>query len=73
MKWITRERTRVDRIAYPWLISHFIDPRPELIFVPASGQPIESWDVPNISDGYDAARNQIVDKVERLVAGVGGR
>jgi hypothetical protein len=29
--------------------------------------------VPNISDGYDAARKQIVDKVERLVAGMGGR
>ncbi len=40
---------------------------------PASGQPVESWDVPNISDGYDAARRQIVDKVERLVAGMGGR
>jgi hypothetical protein len=37
------------------------------------GQPVESWDVPNISDGYDAARKQIVDKVERLVAGMGGR
>jgi len=40
---------------------------------PASGQPVESWDVPNISDGYDAARKQIVDKVERLVTGMGGR
>jgi protein-tyrosine-phosphatase len=39
---------------------------------PASGQPVESWEVPNISDGYDAARTQIVDKVERLVAGMGG-
>ena len=26
MKWITRERARVDRIACPWLISRFIDP-----------------------------------------------
>ena len=40
---------------------------------PASGQPVESWKVANISDGYDAARKQIVDKVERLVAGMGGR
>ena len=35
MKWITRERARVDRIACPWLIRRFIDPRPEFLFVPA--------------------------------------
>jgi hypothetical protein len=35
MKWITRERARVDRIACPWLITRFIDPTPELLFVPA--------------------------------------
>ena len=29
MKWITRERAKVDRIACPWLISRFIDPQPE--------------------------------------------
>jgi len=34
MKWITRERARVDRIACPWLISRFIDPAPEFLFVP---------------------------------------
>jgi len=27
MKWITRERARVDRIACPWLITRFIDPK----------------------------------------------
>ena len=35
MKWITRERARVDRIACPWLITRFIDPTPEFLFVPA--------------------------------------
>jgi len=25
MKWVTREKTRVDRIACPWLITRFID------------------------------------------------
>src|ERR1043165_7618879 len=35
MKWITRERARGDRIACPWLIIRFIDPKPELLFVPA--------------------------------------
>ena len=39
---------------------------------PAKGQPVESWDVPNVSDGYDAARTKIVEKVERLVAGLAG-
>jgi protein-tyrosine-phosphatase len=36
MKWITREHARVDRIACPWLIGRFIDPKPEFLFVPAS-------------------------------------
>jgi len=35
MKWITRERARVDRIACPWLISRFIDKEPTFMFVPA--------------------------------------
>jgi len=26
MKWITRERAKVDRVACPWLISRFLDP-----------------------------------------------
>ena len=30
MKWITRERARVDRIACPWLIARFIDPMPRV-------------------------------------------
>ena len=34
MKWITRERAKVDRIACPWLISRFIDPQPEFLYVP---------------------------------------
>lgn len=34
MKWITREKAKVDRIACPWLISRFIDKEPEFLFVP---------------------------------------
>ena len=34
MKWITRERVKVDRVACPWLIKKFIDPEAEFIFVP---------------------------------------
>lgn len=34
MKWVTRERPVIDRIACPWLIARFIDKQPEFIFVP---------------------------------------
>jgi hypothetical protein len=34
MKWVTRERPKIDRIACPWLIKRFIDPEPEFVFVP---------------------------------------
>ena len=35
MKWITREGVKVDRVACPWLIKHFVDPEAEFVFVPA--------------------------------------
>jgi hypothetical protein len=34
MKWITRTRPKVDRVACPWLIRRFIDPEPDFIFLP---------------------------------------
>jgi hypothetical protein len=34
MKWVTRERPKIDRIACPWLIDRFIDRAPEFLFVP---------------------------------------
>src|SRR5438874_9033218 len=34
MKWITREHVKVDRVACPWLIKHFVDPQAEFLFVP---------------------------------------
>jgi hypothetical protein len=34
MKWITRERVKVDRVACPWLIRKYIDPQAEFLFVP---------------------------------------
>jgi hypothetical protein len=34
MKWITREKVKVDRVACPWLIQRFIDPEAEFIFLP---------------------------------------
>jgi hypothetical protein len=34
MKWVTRERPRIDRVACAWLIRRFLDPEPEFLFVP---------------------------------------
>lgn len=34
MKWVTRERPKIDRIACPWLISRFIDKEAEFLYVP---------------------------------------
>jgi len=35
MKWVTRERPKIDRIACPWLIARFIDTEPDFLYVPA--------------------------------------
>jgi hypothetical protein len=35
MKWITREKVKVDRVACPWLIRKFVDPQAEFLFVPS--------------------------------------
>jgi len=34
MKWITRERPKIDRIACPWLIKNFVDTDAEFIYFP---------------------------------------
>jgi len=34
MKWVTRERAKVDRIACPWMIRRFVDPGAEFLYVP---------------------------------------
>jgi hypothetical protein len=47
MKWVTRERPKIDRIACPWLIVRFIDQSPEFLFVP-------SKDVVRIAEDCDA-------------------
>jgi hypothetical protein len=35
MKWVTRERPKIDRIACPWLVARFVDPDAEFLYVPA--------------------------------------
>ena len=47
MKWITRERPKIDRIASPWLIKTFVDKNAEFIYVPFS-------DVLNKAKEFDA-------------------
>jgi len=34
MKWITREKPKIDRIACPWLIKNFVDKEAEFIYAP---------------------------------------
>ena len=74
MKWITRERARVDRIACPWLISRFIDPTPEFLFVPAN-QVLDAskregaipYDIPNVELGHHGPRcsfDAFIDRYE---------
>jgi len=59
MKWITRERVKVDRVACPWLIKKFIDPQAEFIFVPADKvmevaerEQATPYDVPDVELGH---------------------
>lgn len=49
MRWITRERVKVDRVACPWLVRRFIDPQAEFVFLPQDTE----W--PKVTDGivYD--------------------
>lgn len=59
MKWITRERPKIDRIACPWLVARFIDQAPEFLYVPsaevmkiATATGATPYDVPNVELGH---------------------
>jgi hypothetical protein len=59
MKWITRERVKVDRVACPWLIKKFVDPEAEFLFVPADRvleaaqrEGATPFDVPGVELGH---------------------
>jgi hypothetical protein len=45
MKWITREKIKVDRVACPWLIQKFIDPQAEFIFVPVAQAAVKAQEL----------------------------
>ena len=70
MKWITREKIKVDRVACPWLIRKFVDPEAEFVFLPhrTDWSKIEDgivFDVPNCELGHhgeDVAFNSILKK-----------
>jgi len=59
MKWVTRERPKIDRIACPWLIARFIDQTPEFFYVPAGqvaqvavDQGAIPYDIPGVELGH---------------------
>ncbi len=63
MKWITRERVKVDRVACPWLIMHFVDPAAEFLFVPAEQvlavaerEGAVPFDVPGVTLGHHGGK-----------------
>ena len=59
MKWVTRSRPKVDRVACPWLIKRFIDPGAAILYVPAD-RVLETaerenaipFDIPNVELGH---------------------
>ncbi|GAC1355425.1 MAG: chromate resistance protein [Vulcanimicrobiaceae bacterium] len=86
MKYVTRERAKIDRIACPWLIKRFIDPDAEFLFVPADQvlsvakeQNAIPFDVPGVELGHDGAncsfdaiikKHKMSDPALRLMAKV---
>jgi hypothetical protein len=84
MKWITRERVKVDRVACPWLIKKYIDPEAEFLFVPgdsvmeaAARQGAIPFDVPDVELGHHDGKSsfeaiirkyQIEDPAIRVLA-----
>jgi rhodanese-related sulfurtransferase len=55
-RWVTRERPKIDRIAFPWLIRRFIDPAAEFFYVPsgevrdfAAANGATAYDVPGVT------------------------
>ncbi len=62
MKWVTRARPKVDRIACPWLIKKFVDPEAQFIYVPghqviaaAEREGAIPYDVPDVELGHHGA------------------
>jgi hypothetical protein len=63
MKWVTRERVKVDRVACPWLLKKFVDPDAEFWFVApdqvmnvAEREGATPFDVPGVELGHHDGR-----------------
>ena len=72
MKWVTRERARVDRIACPWLITRCVDAKPEFLFVPANRvrdvadrENAVPYDIPDVELGHRGPRCSFDAFIER--------
>ncbi len=60
MKWVTRERPKIDRLACPWLIKRFIDPDAQILYVApaevlatAEREAATAFDVPGVELSHD--------------------
>ena len=63
MRWVTRERPKIDRIACPWLIARFIDEQPTFLYVPAESVLAVAqetgavpYDIPGVELGHEGDR-----------------
>lgn len=86
MKWITRERPKIDRIACPWLIRRFVDSESEFIYVPfaevlrkAEELNAIPFDIPNVefthyneecTFDYIVKKYGIKDPAIKIIAGI---
>ena len=84
MRWITRERPKIDRIACPWLIKRFVDKDAEFIYVPFEQVLKEAeklkaipFDIPNVeythykdqcTFDYIIKRHKLSDKALQVMA-----
>lgn len=72
MKWVTKEKVKVDRVACPWLIKKFVDPEAQFLFVPkdrvmevAEAENATPFDMPGVELGHKAGRCSFETIVEK--------
>jgi hypothetical protein len=76
MKWVTRARPKVDRVACPWLIRRFVDPAAEFLYVPAdqvmataAREDAIPFDVPGVELGHRGDRCSFDAVIEKYGLG----
>jgi len=72
MKFVTRAHARVDRVACPWLVRRFVDPKAEFLFVApddvtavAAAEDAIPFDVPKVELGHHEAECSFDAFIER--------